>query len=248
MDDMLIKRVRSAAAALVMSAMAFGSAVQPVKADTTTTLIITAAAAIGLMTAINVAQKNAKARQLVGYLPDGSQVYADGHVVARNGQTWYPGNYGQNIACNGQQCYVTGGNVGYGGQPYGQPYGYGGGQPYGYGGGQPYGYGGGQPYGYGGGQPYGYGGGQPYAYGGQPYGYGGAYPAGYNGGGYYGNGSGTGLPAYPLPPAPAPRIRNNGAGNAGGTSRSTSIADPSLAPPHQRGKRNRQRRQPPTPR
>ncbi|HEY5426559.1 MAG TPA: hypothetical protein VIJ77_08430 [Candidatus Tumulicola sp.] len=188
-----------------MSAMAFGYTVQPVKADTTSTLIITAAAAIGLMTAVNVAQKNAKARQLVGYLPDGSQVYADGHVVARNGQTWYPGNYGQNIACNGQQCYVTGGNVGYGQQPYGQ-------QPYGYGQ-QPYGYGQ-QQYGYGQ-QPY-YGQ-QQYGYGGYPPGYG-SYPAGYN--------NGQASPGYyPLPAAPTPRYRNTNTGGTGSHG-STSTANP----------------------
>ncbi|MEO6835037.1 MAG: hypothetical protein ABI231_03905 [Candidatus Tumulicola sp.] len=80
-----MKHLRSVVAALIVSSMAIGSAVQPARADTTTTLLITAAAAIGLMTAINVSQKNAKAHQFVGYLPDGSSVYADGHVVARNG-------------------------------------------------------------------------------------------------------------------------------------------------------------------
>jgi hypothetical protein len=153
---MLTQRFRAVVAALVVSSMAIGSAVQPARADTTTTLIITAAAAVGLMTAINVAQKNAKAHQVVGYFPDGSTVYADGHVVTRGGQTWYPGNYGENIACNGQQCYVAGPNgVGYGGSapPYGNGY------PNGYGG-YPSGYGS-NPYGYGGGYPYGYGGPRP---------------------------------------------------------------------------------------
>src|SRR5260370_42041132 len=98
---MLTQRVRSVVAALVMSSMAFGSAVQTAKADTTTTLIITAAAAIGLMTAINDAEKNAKAHQVVGYLPDGSTGYADGHVVGRNGQTCYPGNYREKQPCKG---------------------------------------------------------------------------------------------------------------------------------------------------
>ncbi len=147
---MLTKLVRSAVAALVVSSMAVVSAAQPAKADTTSTLIITAAAAVGLMTAVNVAQKNAKAHQVVGYLPDGSTVYADGHVVARSGQTWYPGNYGETIACNGPQCSVNGPNgVGYGGYPsaYGSPSG---GYPSGYGypsSGYPSGYG--YPNGYG---------------------------------------------------------------------------------------------------
>jgi hypothetical protein len=225
---MFMKSVRSAAATLVMSAMAFGGAVQPAKADTTSTLIITAAAAIGLMTAINVAQKNAKARQLVGYLPDGSQVYADGHVVARNGQTWYPGNYGQNIACNGQQCYVSGGNIGYGQAPYGYgqgqaPYSYGQGQaPYGYGSGGYYGNS--YPAGYSNGYPTGYNNGGYYGnrY---PAGYSNGYPAGYNNGGYYGR-------TYPS------GYYGNAAGGRVAPLSSTSVADPN-AHPHQAGRVNR---------
>ena len=133
----MIKWLRSAVATLVMSSMALGAAIAPAKADTTSTLLITAAAVAALMTGINVAEKNAKANQLVGYLPNGNAVYADGHVVARNGQIWYPGNQGENIQCNGGQCYIVGANMGYGG--YGYP-GYGayqagyGGYPASYGG------------------------------------------------------------------------------------------------------------------
>ena len=111
---MILKYLRPAVASLVMSAMAMGSLAQPAKADTTTTLLITAAAVAALATGINVAEKSHKAHTVVGYLPNGSTVYADGHVVAPNGQSWYPGNYGENIACNGMQCYLTGPNgVGY---------------------------------------------------------------------------------------------------------------------------------------
>ena len=109
--------LRSAAAAALVAAIAFGSMARPAKANTTTTLLITAAAVAGLVTGINVLEKNAKARTVVGYLPNGSVVYADGHVVAPNGQSWYPGNFGQTIACNGQYCVIQGGN--------GYPYGYG---------------------------------------------------------------------------------------------------------------------------
>jgi len=122
---MLIKYFRSVAATLVMSSMALGSAIQPAKADTTSTLLITAAAAAALLTAANVSNKNHKANTVVGYLPNGSTVYADGHVIT-NGVKWYPGNYHENIACNGQQCYVTGPNgVGVGSNfppAYGQGY------------------------------------------------------------------------------------------------------------------------------
>lgn len=114
----MIKWLRSGVATLIMSSMALGAAIQPAKADTTSTILISAAAVAALMTGINVAEKNAKANQLVGYLPNGSRVYADGHVVARNGAIWYPGNQGENIQCNGYQCMIVGANMGYG---YGNP-------------------------------------------------------------------------------------------------------------------------------
>jgi hypothetical protein len=115
----MIKWLRSGVATLIMSSMALGAAIQPAKADTTSTILISAAAVAALMTGINVAEKNAKANQLVGYLPNGSPVYADGHVVARNGAIWYPGNQGENIQCNGYQCVIVGANMGYG--AYGNP-------------------------------------------------------------------------------------------------------------------------------
>lgn len=114
---MSISTLRGAIAALVIGAIAFSSAARPAKADTTSTILLTAAAVAALATGINVAEKSAKAHTVVGYLQNGSIVYADGHVVAPNGQSWYPGNYGQSIACNGQYCAIVGGNVGYGGYP-----------------------------------------------------------------------------------------------------------------------------------
>ena len=121
---MSISTLRAAVAALVIAAVAFTSTVRPARADTTTTILITAAAVAALATGINVASKNAKAHTVVGYLQNGSVVFADGHVLAPNGQSWYPGNYGQGIACNGQYCAIVGGNVGYGygGQPGYAPY------------------------------------------------------------------------------------------------------------------------------
>jgi hypothetical protein len=99
--------LRSATAALLITAFAFSSSVRPAKADTTSTLLITAAAVAAIATGINVAEKSAKANTVVGYLRNGSVVYADGHVVAPNGQSWYPGNYNQSIACNGQYCSIV---------------------------------------------------------------------------------------------------------------------------------------------
>lgn len=162
----MIKWLRSGVATLIMSSMAFGFSIQPAKADTTSTLLITAAAVAALMTGVNVAEKNAKANQLVGYLPNGSRVYADGHVVARTGAVWYPGNQGENIQCNGYQCAIVGQSVGYGGYGYGSP-------------GFPTynGYPGYNAY------PASYGGGYPANYGGYPTNYnGGYYPSTYNGG------------------------------------------------------------------
>jgi len=170
----MIRWLRSGVATLIMSSVALGAAVQPAKADTTSTLLITAAAVAALMTGINVAEKNAKANQLVGYLPNGSPVYADGHVVTRTGQTWYPGNQGENISCNGGRCVLVSAYGGYPGN-YGYP-GYGG-----YPGYSAY------PASYGGYPGYGA---YPSSYGAYPAGYG-AYPASYGGypanygGGYY---------------------------------------------------------------
>lgn len=106
--------LRSATAALLVTAFAFSSSVRPAKADTTSTLLITAAAVAAIATGVNVAEQSAQANTVVGYLRNGSVVYADGHVVAPNGQAWYPGNYGQSIACNGQYCSIVNDSYNYG--------------------------------------------------------------------------------------------------------------------------------------
>jgi hypothetical protein len=99
--------LRTALAALVIAAVAFSSSARPAQANTTSTIVITAAAVAAIATGFNVAEKNAKANTVVGYLRNGSTVFADGHVVAPNGQSWYPGNYGQSIACNGPYCAIV---------------------------------------------------------------------------------------------------------------------------------------------
>lgn len=101
--------LRTTLAGLALTAVAMTSVVAPARADgasTTRTIIGVAAAVAGIATAVNVEHKHAVANQVVGYLSDGSTVYADGHVVSPNGQSWYPGNQGQQIACNGQSCSV----------------------------------------------------------------------------------------------------------------------------------------------
>lgn len=110
--------LRSATAALALTGIFMTSIAAPARADgaaTTRTIIGVAAAVAGIATAINVEHKRATANQVVGYLQDGSTVYADGHVVSPNGYSWYPGNQGEQIACNGQSCSVySNGQNGYG--------------------------------------------------------------------------------------------------------------------------------------
>ena len=69
-----------------------------------------AAAAAAVFTLYNVEHKHALATTVQGYLPDGSTVYKDGRVVSQNGQSWYPGNYGQTVACSNQYCTINGAN------------------------------------------------------------------------------------------------------------------------------------------
>lgn len=107
--------VRSGVAALALSGVMISAAAVPAKADTTTTqnIIYGAAAAAAAFTLYNVQHKHQLASTVQGYLPDGSTVYQDGHVVSRNGRTWYPGNYGESVACSNQYCTINGGNGNY---------------------------------------------------------------------------------------------------------------------------------------
>ena len=108
--NMSVTRTLIAAAMAVM--LAFGSTVKPAAADQTAAtrnaiLGGLAAIAIGL-TVANVSHKNAVANTVEGYTPDGSTVYGDGHVVLSDGESYYPGNNGQSIACDNGQCDVSG--------------------------------------------------------------------------------------------------------------------------------------------
>jgi hypothetical protein len=107
--------VRSGVAALALGAVLISATGLPAKADTTSTqnIIYGAAAAAAAFTLYNVEHKHQLVTTVQGYLPDGSTVYKDGHVVSRNGQTWYPGNYGETVACSNNYCNISGGN-GYG--------------------------------------------------------------------------------------------------------------------------------------
>jgi hypothetical protein len=120
MKGMHIRNLRSSVtAALVAALLGLSIPAQPAKADTTSTLLIGAAAAAAAFTAINVTNKNRKANSLAGYLGNGDAVYADGHVTTRSGNKYYPGDHGQTIQCANQHCRIVGQNGMYNGHKYG---------------------------------------------------------------------------------------------------------------------------------
>ncbi len=106
---------RTGLAALTLGAVLVTAAGIPAKADTTTTqdILYGAAAAVAGITLYNVEHKQALASTVEGYLPNGATVYEDGRVVSSNGQSWYPGNSGQSVACSNQYCTINGGNGSY---------------------------------------------------------------------------------------------------------------------------------------
>lgn len=107
---------RSSLAGLALFGILTTSLAAPALADgaaSTRNIIGAAAAIIGIATAVNVSNKDRVANTFEGYLPDGSAVFEDGHVVDRNGNSWYPGNQGEQITCNGQSCAIIASNSGY---------------------------------------------------------------------------------------------------------------------------------------
>lgn len=108
-----------AAPAALLSLLMVAAPVQQARANTTSTLILIGAAVAAAATAINVSSKNAKANDLVGYLSNGDRVYADGHVVTRNGGTYYPGDHGRTLQCQNQRCQIVGTNGMYNGRDVG---------------------------------------------------------------------------------------------------------------------------------
>ena len=123
--------LRIIGAAVMALTLGFGSTVKPAAADqaaATRNEILGAAAAIAIgLTVANVSHKNAVANTVQGYLPNGSTVYGNGEVVNPNGQGYYPGNYGQQVSCNGGYCSVSG-NGAYNGNGYNNGWSY---NPYG---------------------------------------------------------------------------------------------------------------------
>ncbi len=113
--------VSSGVAALFLGATLISFLSLPAKADTNTTrtVIEGAAAAAAIFTAVNVEHKHQLATTVQGYLSDGSTVYKDGRVVSPNGNSWYPGNTGESVACSNQYCSISGGYYGNNGGYYG---------------------------------------------------------------------------------------------------------------------------------
>lgn len=99
------------AASLGLASIAPASADQA--AVTRNTILGAAALIAGIAIESNVANKNAQANTVEGYAPNGAAVYQDGHVVEPNGASYYPGNVGQSIDCNGGACEIAGNNGGW---------------------------------------------------------------------------------------------------------------------------------------
>ncbi len=104
----------------VALAATFGLAsIAPASADqaaaTRNTILGAAALIAGIAIESNVAHKNAVANTVEGYTRNGATIYQDGHVVEPNGQSYYPGNEGQQIACDGNGGCSISGNNGYNG-------------------------------------------------------------------------------------------------------------------------------------
>ncbi len=116
------KTIQVTLAAALCAAMLGIATMGPAKADgaASTRNIIIGIGALGAGIAIgsNVAHKKAQANAITGYTSDGAAVYSDGRVVIPNGQSYYPVNYGQTVACNSGNCTITGGDAS---APYSSP-------------------------------------------------------------------------------------------------------------------------------
>jgi hypothetical protein len=75
------KPIQVFAAIVLIATGVFSTSPKPVRADeTTTTILIGAAAIAGALIYENVQRKQQAANQIVGYTQQGFPVYADGHV------------------------------------------------------------------------------------------------------------------------------------------------------------------------
>lgn len=104
--------LRSSVAAFALGATVLTTTLpQPALADgrASTRNLILAGAAVLLLggAAVNANHHRSNGNRVVGYLRDGSAVYADGHIVDVNGDAWNPADRGLQVACDGERCRLT---------------------------------------------------------------------------------------------------------------------------------------------
>jgi hypothetical protein len=106
-----MNKLTTSLTALTLAAGFSLAAIAPASADqsaaTRNEIIGGLALVAGIATAINVSNKNAQAQSIQGYTPNGETVYGDGHVVLPNGQSYYPGNVNQSVACDNGYCNIA---------------------------------------------------------------------------------------------------------------------------------------------
>jgi hypothetical protein len=109
-----MKKITLSLTTLALAATFGLASIAPASADqaaaTRNTILGAAALIAGIAIESNVSHKNAVANTVEGYTQDGATVYQDGHVIESNGSSYYPGNVGQSISCNGTACSIYGAN------------------------------------------------------------------------------------------------------------------------------------------
>lgn len=99
-----MKNLRSALVATTLALSVTVGTVAPALADgaasTRNIILGVGAVAAGAVVTSNIARKRKAHNTVRGYTRNGGTVYNDGHVVDRNGTSYYPGNYGRTISCN----------------------------------------------------------------------------------------------------------------------------------------------------
>ena len=123
-----MNKLTTSITALVLAAGFSFATIAPASADqaaaTRNEILGGLALIAGIATAVNVSNKNAQANTVQGYTQNGDAVYNDGHVVLPDGQSYYPGNQNQSVACNNGNCAVYGNNGYDNGRRYSQNRGY----------------------------------------------------------------------------------------------------------------------------
>jgi len=100
-----MQSLKSAVAATALALAVCAGTAAPARADgaasTRNIILGVGAVAAGAVVTRNVAHKRKLHTTVRGYTRNGGTVYQDGHVVRRDGTSYYPGNYGRSVSCNG---------------------------------------------------------------------------------------------------------------------------------------------------